>query len=191
MIDSPSTLFLNGSPHVAGNGMALAGVMADALPGAKREVRLYDKSIQPCRGCVECFGDGYSCGAIVDDMPAIIADVAQADFLIMVSPLHFSSLTAPLVAFISRLQPAWRKCQSGCGFLPPRRRLGALVLTAGSNYPEMFRPARSVALAAFNSLSIPFIGMAAAADTDRIPILENAAAVVEAKKLAERMLARG
>lgn len=187
MIENPVTLFLNGSPHSRGNSMALAETVSEALPGAKQTIHLYKKYIQPCRDCDNCDDSGI-CGGDADAMPEVLAEVARADFIIMVSPLHFSSLTAPLIAFISRLQPAWRSLQRGGGFLPPKRRLGALLVAAGSSYPDMFRPARSVALAAFNSLSIPFAGMATAADTDKIPVRDNAQAVAEARALASRLV---
>ena len=185
----PRTVVLNASPRPAGNCMALVGAMTEELGGAVSVVNLYERRVAPCRACLACDAGGMC--PIIDDMPGIVRRLGEAHFLIMASPLHFTSLTAPLVAFISRLQPVWRRTsRGGIGLLPAGDRLGALVVTAGSRYPGMFGPARAVAMAAFNSLSIHCAGIVEVADTDRIPAVENAGAMAEAKRLAANMLER-
>ena len=186
-MSAPSTLILNGSPHTDGNSVFLARMVAAALGGHCRIVHLFGERLEPCRACLACRGGG-AC-PIDDAMPAILDKLAGADFVVMASPLHFTSLTAPLVAFISRLQPFWHARNRGGAVdgRPPGRQSGALVVTGGANYPNMFRPARSVALAAFKSLDIPFAGMLAVPDTDRVPARDNFAAHAEAAALADSL----
>jgi multimeric flavodoxin WrbA len=112
-----------------------------------------------------------------------------ADFLIAASPIHFSSLSAPLIAFFSRLQPFWPARRRGEAPLPRRPRQAALAVTGGSDYDGMFDPAHSVAAAAFTVLGIPFAGMAAAGGTDNRPAGDNPEALAAAAALAKRMLA--
>lgn len=175
---------LNGSPHRHGNGMTLAAAIVRAIGGGMDALHLYDMKIAPCRACLSCLEDG--CCPIMDDMPAVLTAISGADYVILASPLHFTSLSAPLIACISRLQPLWRSPRRV--LTPVKRRIGALVVTGGGTYPEMFRPARSVALAAFNTLRTEYAGMLGVAETDRLSAADNPAALTEAEALAEKML---
>lgn len=182
----PRALVLNGSPSPAGNSMRLASAVLEALAADSDTVHLYDERILPCRACGQC-AEGNAC-QIDDAVPGLLRRMAAADLVLIVSPLHFTSLTAPVIALFSRLQPCWRAKREGRDPLPPRRRAGGLAVTAGSSYPNMFAPARSVAAAAFYSLSIPLAGMATAANTDTLPVADNPAALAEARELAAKML---
>lgn len=176
-------LVLNGSPDTNGNSVRLARMFArSAGAGADAEFAyLYDEGVEACRACLAC-ARGLPCP--LPDTPAMDAILRRADAadcVVIASPLHFSSLTAPLVAFISRLQPLWHR--------PPRarERWGVLLASGGSGYDNMFRPARSVAAAAFRVLGLRFAGMAGAAGTDKTPVDENKDVLNEIKLLAERV----
>ncbi len=188
-------LLLNGSPDPAGQTMCLAGAMLEVFAAAGVESKvahLHDLPLLPCRNCGGCGGSRETDSArpcpLDDAADGLLGVLAAANFLLVASPLHFSSLTAPVIAFFSRLQPFWLAKKRGVPPLPPLARRAALIVTAGSDYPGMFQPARSVAAAAFNSLDIPFAGVAAATDTDRLAVAENAAALAEAATLAGVML---
>lgn len=182
------SLVLKGSPAAAGNSLRLAAEVLDAVGGDRRIIDLYRSPVLPCRACARC-ADGNDC-PLADGMAEIMGALAAADVLLIASPLHFTSLSAPLIAFISRLQPFWHARRRGAPPLPPRNRQGGLVLTAGSRYPDMFKPARSVAAAAFKSLAIPFVGMATADNTDTLPVVENAAALAAAHDLGTEIRRR-
>ncbi len=154
-------LFLNGSPHQNGHSMALARQLAARVPGESRFLHLYDMAIAPCRGCDAC-RDGTGC-ILRDDCDAVVAEMADADAIFLVSPLHFTSLTAPLVALISRFQQFWNGVRV-LGGRPDKR--GGILVTAGGEYPKMFDAARRVGGAALVSLNIPVAGMVTASGTD-------------------------
>lgn len=177
------SLVLNGSPRPDGNSMVLARAVADAMGGEADEEALYRRKITPCRACGAC-ERALPC-PLADDMPALLLRLASADVLIVASPLHFTSLSAPVIAFYSRLQPFWRSAERMRETFSFRPREGVLAVTAGSHYPEMFRPARSVTAAVFNTLRIRFAGMATAADTDRVPAAANAEATAVARSLGK------
>lgn len=179
-----NAVVLNGSPHPRGNGMTVAAVITSALGGEARVVHLYEKTIAPCRACAPCRGD--DCRHAADDMPDVLRALAEADCIVLASPLHFTSLSAPLVACISRLQLFWRRPSPV--LVPEKLRLGCLVLTGGGEYPEMFRPARSVARAAFNTLGVEYAGMVGVPGTDGAPAASNPAALTEAEELGRVML---
>ncbi|MDR1533977.1 MAG: flavodoxin family protein [Planctomycetota bacterium] len=176
------TLVLDGSPSPAGNSMRLALAMLEVIGGEADVIRLYEVSFSPCRNCGACAA-GYAC-VLKDGLDGWWKRLEEADFLLLVSPIHFSSLSAPLVAFISRLQPFWLARSRGVELLPVRPGRAALAAAGGSDYPGMFAPARSVAMAACKSLGIPFAGMASVSGTDRRPAAENPAALAAAARLA-------
>lgn len=171
---------VDGSPRRDGNGAALAAAVTGAVGGDWERSRLYDMEITPCRACLICRAGGRC--PIEDDVPALLAAVHGSRYLLFVSPLHFTSLSAPMIAFISRLQAVWNSGAPGGG-----PRVGALAVTGGSRYPAMFRPAASVARAAFKTLSARYAGMVGVADTDRLPAAENASALRRARLLAAKM----
>lgn len=178
-------LILNGSPRSDGNSMCLASAMLEVFGGGT-VAHLYREDIRPCLGCGRCDG-GAPC-FIDDAMPRLLALLSEARLVVVASPLHFTSLTAPVIAFYSRLQPFWRARRAGAALLPEGDRRGALAVTAGSEYANMFAPARSVTAAAFNTLPLPFAGMATAAGTDAVPAKENAVALNGARELAAAMV---
>lgn len=175
------TIVLNGSPRRGGNSVWMAGVFCGAVGGRAEVVHLYDEGVMPCVACLEC-ARGRRC-PLPDGMYGIMARVAEADCLVLASPLHFSSLTAPLVGFISRLQPWWHGTERLGG---GRKRTGVLLVSGGAVYDNMFRPARSVAAAAFKVLGMRFAGMVGAGGADSLPIDGNRQVVDEIKLLAER-----
>lgn len=179
------TLIFKGSPSPDSGSLRVARAMAGEWGGRIRVAELYEDAIIPCRGCLLC-ASGVEC-PLNDAVPEYLSLLAEADYVIVASPLHFSSLTAPVIAFFSRLQPCWRAVRAGRDPLPPRRRRAALVVAGGGKYAGMFRPAWSVAAAAFNSLAIPFSGMVGIDDTDTVPAAANVAALAEARELARRM----
>ena len=169
--------------------MNLVQAMLAVFGGGGDVIRLYQAPPRPCRACGGCVS-GLPC--LLDDaLDGFRERLERADFLLVASPLHFSSLSAPLIAFFSRLQPFWQASRRGAPIIPPgRRRLAALAAAGGSDYPSMFEPARKVAAAAFVTLGIPFAGMATASGTDRLPAARNALALALAADLAEEMARR-
>lgn len=180
--------------------MRLAGAMLEvfAAAGAESEtVHLYEQSVMPCRACGCCRGIADAGGMygtvcpLADAMPGLARSLAAADAVVVASPLYFTSLSAPVIAFFSRLQPFWEARGQGRGAPTAATggcRQAALAVSAGAEYDNMFRPARSVAAAAFHSLGLHFAGMATAAGTDRIAAAENADALRGAAELAAMML---
>ena len=165
--------------------MRLARAMLDAIGGRNDVVRLYENQPAPCRDCGGCASGG---GCRLDDaMDGIIPRLAESDLLIAASPIHFSSLSAPLIAFFSRLQPFW--LARGRMPLPRRPRQAALAVAGGSHYADMFQSARLAATAAFAVLGISFAGMATVAGTDARPAGDNPEALAAAAELAGRMAA--
>lgn len=177
-------LLLNGSPHGRlGESMALARLVTDRLPGDTVCLDLYEMVVAPCRDCGAC-ADGGRCPLdAADAMEEVTKGLSWSDVVLMASPLHFTSLSGPLVCCIGRMQRFWNS-----GGLNGKPRSGGLVVTGGTLYRDMFEPARRVGAAAFATLGIAWRGMAAVGNTDCVRVADNPAAQVQAAALAEALL---
>ncbi len=180
-----ATLVLNASPHVDGHTMRLARAVADQLPGGIDTAHLYRMDIKPCTACGVCDASPHC--PLRDSVAELRGRLERCSRLIIASPLYFVSLTAPLVALYSRLQPYWMARRRGEELIRPGSKAAALVVTGGSQYRDMFGPARAVTAALLNSLGIAFTGMATAADTDAVPVADNLSALAAAAELGRRL----
>lgn len=159
------TFVLNGSPRADGNTAGMARRFAACLGGPCDMAGVYGLGVEACRACGGCAG-GAGC-VVADGMRAVWRGMDWADCIVLASPLHFSSLSGPLVSLIGRFQAAWTRFAAGGGAaLADRKRFGVLLATGGAEYANMFAPARSVAAAAFVSLGVEFVGMAGIAGLD-------------------------
>ncbi len=184
---------LNGSPQREGNSVAMARrfLAGLALGGGVVEaewVHLYDLALLPCRGCMACRGGGVCRLEGEDDFAGVRSGLARSRWVVLASPLHFTSLSAPVVAFISRLQAFWPGFAGGAK-LPALERRGVLLLSGGGEYGRMFEPARAVAAAAFKTLGVEFSGMVTASGTDVRGVGEQPAVLAELDALAARLRA--
>ncbi len=140
-----------GHPQTAG------GLQSDQqMPGESEILSAYQLAVRPCEACGGCAG-GREC-VIRDGMERVWEGLVRADCVVVASPLHFSSLSAPLVAVISRWQRVWEARRAG-GAGDGRRRFGVIVATGGAAYPGMFESARRVAAAGFVTLGVEYMGM--------------------------------
>lgn len=93
-----------GSPRKGGNTELLVNevLKAAALKGAKTEtISLCDYKLAPCNGCRTCF-ETKNC-AITDDVEKLFRKVADADALVLGSPVYFGGVTAQVKGFIDRI----------------------------------------------------------------------------------------
>lgn len=173
-------LVLAGSPHGRnGDSGALARLVLERLAGGTRWLDVYSLAIAPCRGCGACLATGDCVLDAGDDMGVVVAGLRWCDVLLVASPLHFSSLSGPLICCFGRLQRFWKS-----GGLGGKARRGGLAVAGGSEYGNMFDPARRVAAALFATLGVEWRGMATASGTDRIAAADNPAAREQAAALA-------
>lgn len=185
------TLIINGSTREAGNTMVLTHAVLREIDGEKQFIHLNEKQVIPCLVCGQCANTGRCVLDKRDDMAAIRAALEKADRLLIASPLHFSSFTARITAFFSRLEPEWRILRKAGKTSADKRGNAGVILTGGALYPNMFEAARIVANAVFLILGRRFVGMVTAAETDTMPVENNAEALKRAANLGRKMLVRG
>jgi multimeric flavodoxin WrbA len=99
-----------GSPRLGGNTDLLLDEALKGAQGQGAEVEkiVVDKlKIAPCREIYACLKDG-KC-VIKDDMNDIYPKILAADAVIVASPIFFYTVSAQLMALISRCQALWSR----------------------------------------------------------------------------------
>ena len=95
---------LNGSPHVNGCTSALANEVVKSAEQMGAEVSSYhlnNMNIRGCQGCFKCMQTGRC--AIQDDMQPIYDDIAEADGIVLASPVYMWSMSSQLKTAVDRL----------------------------------------------------------------------------------------
>lgn len=100
---------INGSPRKQWN---TATLLTKALEGAAAQgaatelVHLHDLNFKGCASCLACKtrgGKSYGVCALNDDLTPILKRIAEADALVIGSPIYFGSVTGETRSFLERL----------------------------------------------------------------------------------------
>ena len=104
-----NVLVLSGSPNgTRGNTHRLLEPFLEGLreAGAETEVvQVCDLTVKPCTGCNHCWRNGGQCAIQGDDMSWLLPKVAQAETLVLATPLYVDHLPGALKNVIDRLIP--------------------------------------------------------------------------------------
>ncbi|MDD3414557.1 MAG: flavodoxin family protein [Lachnospiraceae bacterium] len=123
---------LVGSVRKDGNTEILARAFSDGANN-NHEVEIIsvaDYEVNPCIGCNMCFKtEGNAC-VQNDDMQVVYKNLAEADVLVIASPVYFYGISAQLKAIIDRLHSPLRNTFKV-------KKLG-LLLVAGAALPNVF-----------------------------------------------------
>lgn len=98
-------LAINGSARKDGNTKIMIDFVMDELrkEGIETEViQLSGKKIHGCTACKGCFGNKDKQCVVKDDVNPIISKMAEADAIILASPVYFANMTAEMKALIDR-----------------------------------------------------------------------------------------
>jgi len=120
-------LAICGSPRPRGNTWHLLqeALQVLAQQGLETEyVSLHDRDIRPCLACEKCAKEKNRC-AQEDDFNALYEVMAQADGLIVGSPVYFGSATPNLMALLDRAGYVARM-----GDNPFARKVGSPIVVA-------------------------------------------------------------
>lgn len=97
-------LILNGSPHANGTTYAALHEMEKVFTEAGIEVELVHVGNQAIRGCIDCRSCHATGKCVFNDIVNTIADkFAEADGLVVGSPVYYASANATLDALLTRL----------------------------------------------------------------------------------------
>ena len=104
-----SVLLISASPREESNSEALGD---EFLRGAKEaghrveKIRLADKTINYCTGCLDCISEPGFCSQ-QDDMTEIREKMLAADVLIFATPVYFHAMNGQMKVFIDRVCPIY------------------------------------------------------------------------------------
>ena len=97
-------LILKGSPREKGNSSVLAEQVSAGAQEAGADVEsiyLHSLDIRACDACDECAGTGMC--VIKDDMQSLYPKIANADAIVLASPVYWFTISAQLKLCIDRL----------------------------------------------------------------------------------------
>lgn len=168
-----------GSPNPAGNTALLLSSVLRGIESAGLEtglIRLPEFNISPCLGCGYC--KLHMRCAVQDGMSGIYPELETAGGIVLASPIYFMGLNAQTKSMIDRCQGYWFAHVEERSSIPPKRRPGLFVATAGGRWTrtpqrDPFAGAKSVVRAFFKTLNVAYWGELIVDDTDHTPIKDR------------------
>ena len=98
-------------------GMNTAGLLQSFAEGVKsadcdievKTIRLYDLDYKGCMSCMACKlkGKAQNVCRFKDVLTPVLEEIAQADGLVLGSPIYFGEVTGQMRAFLERLAFPW------------------------------------------------------------------------------------
>ncbi|RXE56606.1 flavodoxin [Methanoculleus taiwanensis] len=137
-----TVIAINGSPRKTWN---TATLLEHALEGAASEgaetelVHLYDLDFKGCSSCFACKlkgGKSYGRCAVHDELTPVLDRIAEADGLILGSPIYFGTVTGEMRSFMERLLFPYLVYSSPPSSLFERKIRTAFIYTM--NAPEAY-----------------------------------------------------
>ncbi len=104
-------LILQGSPRAKGNTAWMAGEFKKAAEAAGHDVALFDvahRKIAGCLACEYCHGKGNGACVQKDDMQELYPLLADAECLVLASPIYYFTMSAQIQAAIQRFYAIWK-----------------------------------------------------------------------------------
>ena len=178
------TVILNGSPRRKGDTAALIFAFRERLGGEFYQADAYACSISPCIDCRYCFT--HPACAVSDGMGELIAQIDDADVVVIASPVNFSELSGPLLSLASRFQLLWAaRYFQHVELLSDKPRHGVVLLAGGGDGS----PDRAVTTAKIllRQMKADFAGAAISANTNTVPAAEDETALGEVRALADKL----
>jgi len=110
--DMKKIMIIDGGPRKNMNTAAMIGKFAEGASQAGAEVkvvRLYDLNYKGCISCLACKIKGRASNVckFKDALTPILEEIAQADGLVLGSPIYFGDVTGQMRTFLERLAFPW------------------------------------------------------------------------------------
>ncbi|MBQ9556418.1 MAG: flavodoxin family protein [Muribaculaceae bacterium] len=105
-------MIIDGGPRKNMNTAAMLGKVAEGASQAGAEVkvvRLYDMNYKGCVSCLACKVKGRASNVckFKDALTPVLEEIAQADGLVLGSPIYFGDVTGQMRTFLERLAFPW------------------------------------------------------------------------------------
>lgn len=97
-------LMINGSPHTDGNTALALGEMKKIFDSEGIEAEIVNAGSEAVRGCKACYACSKTGKCVIDDIVNQTAPkLAEADGVVVASPVYYASANGNLVSFLDRL----------------------------------------------------------------------------------------
>ncbi|MDL2212135.1 flavodoxin family protein [Erysipelotrichaceae bacterium OttesenSCG-928-M19] len=143
---------LNGSPQKNGITKQITDYLLKNINAEITTHYAYEVNVKACIACHYCFKHPNEC-VIKDDFQQIMTDFAQADVVVLASPLHFSSFTGQLLSVISRMQYLFALKYEHKQEIPFKNKKGVTIITGGNDYKSMFDAIKPVDSIIYNHIN--------------------------------------
>ncbi|MCD8237891.1 MAG: flavodoxin family protein [Clostridiales bacterium] len=103
-----NVLIVSTSPRKDGNSNMLADAFAKGAESSGNSVeivRLYDKTINFCKGCLACQETGFC--VIRDDASIIAQKMFNADVLVFATPIYYYEMSGQMKTMLDRANPLY------------------------------------------------------------------------------------
>lgn len=179
--ETMKTLILYGSAHGGGDCAAMMREFMSRTSGEFMTVDCYSANISPCTDC-RCCRSAMQCN-IDDDMQQVYDYLAECDNVVIISPVHFCTLSAMLLKIASRFQMycsamIFRKQRPAVN-----AKRGAVILAQGGSggADKAYDTARQVLLSLGITDVYPLI---CSENTDRVPAKDDEKTLAQIAGLA-------
>lgn len=125
---------------------------------------MYKENIAACTGCGHCTETNI---CHMRDTDRILNDIFSSDYIIFASPVYNYTFTAPMKAFLDRLQPYFDKEKTACD------RKGFLLASCGKSGKFSIEMMEKQSKIAFAELSAQYCGCYFFTNTDKITDLSS------------------
>lgn len=178
-------LILFGSPRKNGNTAQLCGAFMKGL--AKEDtveiVRLFEQMPTPCNDCGYCKAAE---GCSKKDLDALMQQFAQADLVVVASPVYLLSFPAPMKALFDRFQRFFcARFRRNIEQPIEKPKKAVLLLTAGSDGKEAEDTIKAQVSRAFSVMNTKVVGSLLVEHTDDTRVTQ--ADLQRAYSLAKRL----
>ncbi len=134
-------IIVDGGPRKNMNTAALLQRVADGANTSVGEIevktiRLYDLDYKGCMSCMACKLKGRTSNicCFKDALSPVLEEIAQADGLVLGSPIYFGEVTAQMRAFLERLSFPWLSYNDYS--LTALKRMPVLLIETMNGTPE-------------------------------------------------------
>ncbi len=134
-------IIIDGGPRKNMNTAKLLQSFAEGAKSAGSEievkiVRLYDLDYKGCMSCMACKlkGKAHNTCCFKDALTPLLEEIAQADGLVLGSPIYFGEVTGMMRAFLERLAFPWLSYNDYS--LTARKRMPVVLVETMNGTPE-------------------------------------------------------
>lgn len=181
---------LMGSPRLNGNTAELLKPFITALKHNNCEVSyipLFEKNIQPCKGCYACQQVNGQYGCVQnDDVNDIVDQVIQSDCIVLATPIYTWYCTSPMKALLDRFYGLGKFYGKARGSLWEGKKI-AIIATHGYDAKYGTEPFETGIKRLCEHHNLKYVGLYSVRDEDDLFSFQTDSAISGALMFASKL----